>query len=120
MTRTLVSVAALALLATGFAAIADDHAHHDHANAGSRSEATAAFAAANDKMHKDMAIAFTGDADVDFATGMIPHHEGAVAMAQVQLKYGKDPELRKLAEDIVKAQDTEIAFMKAWLAKHTK
>lgn len=49
---------------------------------------------------------------------MIPHHEGAVSMAQVQLKYGKDPELRKMARDIIKAQQKEIAFMKKWQARH--
>jgi uncharacterized protein (DUF305 family) len=51
---------------------------------------------------------------------MIPHHQGAIDMAKVVLKYGKDPEMKKLAEDIIKAQDTEIAFMKGWLAKQPK
>ena len=79
-----------------------------------------AFAAINAKMHKDMAIAFSGDADVDFVRGMIPHHEGAVEMAKVLLAHGKDPALRKLGEEIVKAQESEITLMKAWLAKQGK
>lgn len=79
-----------------------------------------AYEAVMMKMHKDMSMEMTGDADVDFAQGMVPHHQGAVDMAKVELKYGKDPELRKLAEDIVKSQEFEIAFMKAWLAKHGK
>ena len=68
-------------------------------------------------MHKDMGAPLTGDADVDFVRGMIPHHQGAIDMAKVELQYGKDPALRKLAEDIVKAQESEIAMMKDWLSK---
>ena len=84
------------------------------------SPSTQAYQAANDRMHRDMGIAFSGNADRDFAAGMIPHHQGAIDMAEVVLKFGKDPELRKLATDIIKAQQIEIAFMKAWLAKQPK
>jgi len=84
------------------------------------SESSKAFNDAMTKMHEKMSVQMTGDADADFVIGMIPHHEGAVDMAKIELQYGKDPALRKLAEDIVKAQESEIAFMKSWLEKHGK
>ncbi|GAU83505.1 hypothetical protein BIWAKO_03432 [Bosea sp. BIWAKO-01] len=82
--------------------------------------ATAAYKAANDKMHKDMATSFTGDADADFVRGMIPHHQGAIDMAKVVLAHGKDPEIRKLATEVISAQEKEIAFMQDWLKKNGK
>jgi uncharacterized protein (DUF305 family) len=91
--------------------------HGPSAATGDQSASSLAFAAVNDKMHRDMAISFTGNADADFARGMIPHHQGAVDMAKIVIAFGKDPEIRKLAEEIVKAQETEIAFMEAWLKK---
>jgi uncharacterized protein (DUF305 family) len=91
-----------------------------HDMMGAQSDSSKAFSDAMTKMHEKMSMQMTGDADVDFVKGMIPHHEGAVDMAKIELQYGKDPELHKLAEDIVKAQESEIAFMKSWLEKHGK
>lgn len=77
-----------------------------------------AYHGVNMKMHSAMDIAFTGNADVDFVRGMIAHHAGAIDMAKVVLAFGKDPEVKKLAESIIKAQETEIAQMQAWLKKN--
>jgi uncharacterized protein (DUF305 family) len=78
------------------------------------------YAGAMQKMHHDMAVTPTGDPDIDFVNGMIPHHQGAIDMAKIELEKGKDPEIRKLAEGIVAAQEKEIAFMKEWQARHVK
>lgn len=91
--------------------------HSAAADSHGNNPAVAAYQAASDRMHEDMAMAFTGNPDVDFAQGMIPHHEGAIAMAEVVLEHGEDGEIRQLAEDIIAAQESEIAFLKAWLAR---
>ena len=73
------------------------------------------------QMNQDMmAAAQYKDPDVAFAAGMLPHHIGAVKMAEVELKYGKDPEMHKLAEDIINAQQAEIEQMQKWLKAHNK
>jgi uncharacterized protein (DUF305 family) len=76
---------------------------------------TKAFKAANDRMHRDMDIAFSGNPDVDFVRGMIPHHEGAVAMARVVIEFGKNEQTRKWAADIIREQKREIDEMESWL-----
>jgi uncharacterized protein (DUF305 family) len=99
----------------------DDHANHNMAAVENATDGAAkAYMDGMAKMNRDMNAAMTGDADVDFAAMMIPHHQGAIAMAKVQLEYGKDPGLRKLSEAIVTAQESEITFLKGWLAKHSK
>ena len=69
-------------------------------------------------MHADMMVPFTGNADMDFIRGMIPHHQGAVEMAKVVLQYGSDLEVRQLAQDVISTQESEIGLMKEWLKKY--
>ena len=93
---------------------------------------TAAFAASTDEtfaqlmdqamrvMHRGMHNALqTGDSDRDFVTLMIPHHQGAIDMAKVLLLYGKDEQLKRLAQEIIADQQNEVQLMQLWLAKHS-
>lgn len=85
---------------------------------GCNAASIAEFKEANDKMHHAMmAFDYTGDADLDFVLGMIPHHQGAVDMAEVQLRYGSTKAMNKLALGIARSQASEIRAMENWLAK---
>src|SRR5262245_27065996 len=70
-------------------------------------------------MHQGMHEApYSGDPDRDFVTMMIPHHQGAIDMAKALLLYGKDPQIRRLAQEIITDQQSEIQLMQVWLKQH--
>lgn len=81
----------------------------------SGSPATKAYMDAMGKMQSSMPKDHKGDPDADFARMMIPHHQGAIDMAKVEIQYGKDPELRKMAEKMIKDQEKEIGDLQKWL-----
>jgi uncharacterized protein (DUF305 family) len=83
-------------------------------------ESTKAYKQADMDMMQGMAVEYTGNADADFRLKMIPHHQGAIAMAKVALEHGTDPDTKLLAEAIIAAQEREIAEMQAWLEKNRK
>jgi len=72
--------------------------------------------ASMDKMHMAMGgVVRSGNSDVDFVRLMLPHHQAAIDMAKTQLLYGKDPQMRRLAQEIITDQQSEIELMQLWL-----
>src|SRR5438309_67808 len=78
------------------------------------SAATRGYMEAARLMHLDMAVPFTNDADKDFALVMQAHGKGTVALARVEVEHGKDPEMRRLAEEVIAANERETALLQAW------
>lgn len=76
-----------------------------------------AFNGIINKMNQDMVLPFSGNADIDFTKRLIAHHQAGVDMAKVVLAFGKDAEVKKAAEDVVKANEAEIAGLQEWLKK---
>lgn len=111
--KNILLLAASVFVFAGFSAYAQ---HEGHTQISSKGEtAGSALQDAHNTMMKNMHVSVTGDPDVDFVTMMIPHHQGAVDMCNVQLQYGNDDEILKLCKDIVAAQNKEIAQMQEWL-----
>ena len=79
---------------------------------------TYALIDANAQMHQQMNVEWTGDVDTDFMRSMVPHHQGAVDLAEIVLEHGNDPEVRALAKNVIATQKQEIAQMNRWLDQH--
>lgn len=114
------AMVAAALAALSLPVLAQTMDHTGHTMTGMETPATMAFMQANAAMHEGMGIAYTGNADVDFVAGMIPHHKGAVDMARIVLEHGTDPQVRAFAQGVIDAQEAEIVWMTEWLAKNAK
>lgn len=87
---------------------------------GDQGVASLAMNAVNERMHREMAIEYTGNVDADFVRNMIAHHQGAIDMAKIEASFGKDPNIRELAQNVIKAQEDEVTMMRAWLAANAK
>jgi uncharacterized protein (DUF305 family) len=107
----------VAFVACSFAAsIMVQAGAHDHDSQPSTDPDWSELIASMDKMHMAMgAIDRSGNSDVDFVRLMLPHHQAAIDMAKTQLLYGKDPQMRRLAQEIITDQQSEIELMQRWL-----
>ena len=106
------------LFCAAFAASALPHASPDGAGAPA-DPAWSALTSSMEKMHHRMAsVAPSGDSDADFVLLMLPHHEAALEMAKSELLYGRSPEMRRLAQEIIADQQSEIDLMNLWLKNH--
>jgi uncharacterized protein (DUF305 family) len=111
------ALAAALALTFSAPALAQHAGHGAPRPAANEPASTREFREANGRMHRDMDIRFSGNADRDFAAGMIAHHQGAIDMARVQLRHGSDAEMRRLAEEIIRTQEAEIVQLRAFLAR---
>jgi uncharacterized protein (DUF305 family) len=88
------------------------------AQSASETPANKEYMAGMDKMHTKMMQATDADPTKSFAKKMIAHHEGAIDMSQIVLKYTKDEEIKKMANKMISEQQMEVKELKEWLAKH--
>jgi uncharacterized protein (DUF305 family) len=94
-------------------------ASHSHIQRATDIPAWAELQASMAKMHGAMAaVHSSGDSDVDFVSMMLPHHQAAIDMAKAELLHGNDPQIRRLAQEIITDQQSEIELMRLWLKQH--
>jgi uncharacterized protein (DUF305 family) len=88
---------------------------HSQSNKQTADPSWSEFVASMNQMHADMhSIEPSGNSDIDFVRLMLPHHQGAIDMAKTELLRGKDPQMRRLAQEIVTDQQSEIELMQLW------
>ena len=93
----------------------DSHAHNGNAPDPGWSELIGSM----ENMHVAMgSVTPSRNSDVDFVRLMLPHHQAAIEMARTQLVYGRDPQMRRLAQEIITDQQSEISLMQLWLRQH--
>src|SRR5262249_6535613 len=110
---------AILMLGAGLVCIGLYAENHGHGSQPTEADDWSQLNASMDKMHIAMAaIEQSGNADVDFVRLMLPHHQGAIDMAKVQLLHGQDPQMRRLAQEIITDQQLEIEVMQRWLKAH--
>ena len=110
---------AIVTILLGTFVIKGQQAMHKHAIKSESGSAWAELQSSTEKMHLAMhSIASSGNSDADFVRLMIPHHQAAIDMAKTQLLYGKDPQMRRLAQEIIADQQSEIELMNLWLKEH--
>jgi uncharacterized protein (DUF305 family) len=91
---------------------------HDDQNRRSDDPNWSELVASMEKMHMAMgAVPRSGNSDIDFVRLMLPHHQAAIDMAKTELLYGKDPQMRRLAQEIITDQQLEIELMHLWLKR---
>ena len=120
-TRSIWLLTSLLLFVAPIASQVAEPSKHSHA----RDESAAVSAAwpeliqSMNEMHKEMgAIHSSGAADADFVRLMIPHHQAALDMAKAELLHGTDPQMKRLAQEIIADQQSEIELMRLWLKQH--
>ena len=113
-----ISILLALLAANGLHAQQQDHHEHSDNSMGGNGD-WPELMSGMDKMHADMeSIKPTGDTGLDFVRLMIPHHQAAIDMAKTELMHGNDPVMRRLAQEIITDQQSEIELMKLWLKQH--
>jgi uncharacterized protein (DUF305 family) len=109
----------LATISSGTVPAQQQHTHQHSDNSMDGEGDWSELMASMEKMHIEMeSIDPSGDGDVDFVRLMLPHHQAAIDMAKTELMHGKDPEMRRLAQEIIADQQSEIELMQLWLKQH--